>query len=80
MKALCTTILSLLIVLLLGSCSKTFSCSCYLYDKQAGLENGSRVIRMDIKALNARSRAEKNCEQHEVELTSDAQAANCNLQ
>lgn len=80
MKALCNIVLFIFATCLFASCSKTFNCNCYLYDKQAGLENGSQVIRMDIKALNPRNRAEKNCEQYEVSLTSDAQSANCNLQ
>ncbi len=80
MKTLRNSILFILIAFLFASCSKTFSCHCYLYDKQARLENGSQVIRMDIKALSPQKRAEKNCEQHEASLNSDAQSATCNLQ
>ena len=79
MKTIRIALLAFFTVFLFSSCSKTFNCTCYLFDKKAGIENGTQVIRMDIKSLNGKKRAEKNCEQHEASLTSEAQSANCNL-
>lgn len=79
MKTICIIILTLSASCFLLSCSKSYNCTCDLWDTKAGIENGSRMIVMESKSLNAKKRSEKKCDEYEKELNTGDQTASCRL-
>ncbi|MBL7720308.1 MAG: hypothetical protein JNL72_15835 [Flavipsychrobacter sp.] len=80
MKSSRLLIIACLSAVLLPSCTKRFECHCALTDISSGLDNGSRVIVMDLNGINARKKAERNCKDNESGLNVTGQTAICHLQ